>query len=74
MNFQSNHVLAALPCPNCSPSTNLLNFILNMDILRIEGTIIMSETSAAKALDRKDLTGPALRTFFRIAELWSLKE
>ena len=34
----------------------------------------MSETSVAKALDRKDLTGPALRTFFRIAEVWSLKE
>ena len=35
---------------------------------------IISETSAAKTLDRKDLTGPALRTFFRIAEVWSLKE
>ena len=34
----------------------------------------MSEASTAKALDRKDLTGPALRTFFRIAEVWSLKE
>ena len=27
-----------------------------------------------KALDRKDLTGPALRTFFRIAEAWGLRE
>lgn len=25
-------------------------------------------------LDRRDLTGPALRTFFRIAEAWGLKE
>ena len=28
----------------------------------------------AKGLDRKDLTGPALRTFFRIADTWGLKE
>ncbi|GGZ15790.1 antitoxin Xre-like helix-turn-helix domain-containing protein [Novosphingobium colocasiae] len=28
----------------------------------------------AKALARKDLTGPALRTFFRIADAWGLKE
>lgn len=28
----------------------------------------------AKAPSRKDLTGPALRTFFRIADAWSLKE
>ena len=28
----------------------------------------------AKSLDRKDLTGPALRTFFRIADAWGLKE
>lgn len=27
-----------------------------------------------KAFDRRDLTGPALRTFFRIAEAWGLKE
>jgi Protein of unknown function (DUF2384) len=27
-----------------------------------------------KALDRKDLTSPALRTFFGIAEAWGLKE
>ena len=26
----------------------------------------------ATAMDRKGLSGPALRTFFRIAELWSL--
>ena len=25
-------------------------------------------------MDRKDLTGPALRTFFRIAEAWNLQE
>lgn len=34
----------------------------------------MAVTSGAKAADRKDLTGPALRTFFRIADAWSLKE
>ena len=34
----------------------------------------MAKASVDKALDRKDLTGPALRTFFRIAEAWSLKE
>jgi hypothetical protein len=45
-----------------------------MNIWLVEGIAIMSETSTAKALDRKDLTGPALRTFFRIAEVWSLKE
>ena len=28
----------------------------------------------ATAHSRKDLTGPALRTFFRIAEAWGLKE
>ena len=28
----------------------------------------------AKAPSRKDLTGPALRTFFRVADAWSLKE
>lgn len=28
----------------------------------------------AKAPNRKDLTGPALRTFFRIADAWGLKE
>ena len=30
------------------------------------------QASPATALDRKALSGPALRTFFRIAELWSL--
>ena len=34
----------------------------------------MPSTSTAKAMDRKDLTGPALRTFFRIAEAWGLQE
>mgnify|MGYP000967728019 CR=1 FL=1 len=34
----------------------------------------MSAASAATQIDRKDLTGPALRTFFRIAEAWGLKE
>jgi hypothetical protein len=31
-------------------------------------------TKTATAPGRKDLTGPALRTFFRIAEAWGLKE
>lgn len=30
------------------------------------------QTQAAPALDRKRLSGPALRTFFRIAEQWGL--
>lgn len=30
--------------------------------------------TTARALDRKDLTGPALRTFFKISEAWKLKE
>ncbi|MEN3953411.1 MbcA/ParS/Xre antitoxin family protein [Iodidimonas sp. SYSU 1G8] len=34
----------------------------------------MPTTHTGKALDRKALTGPALRTFFRIAEAWGLKE
>lgn len=34
----------------------------------------MAVTVAAKAIDRKDLTCPALRTFFRIAQAWDLKE
>jgi hypothetical protein len=29
---------------------------------------------SAKAPSRRDLTGPALRTFFRIADAWKLKE
>ena len=40
----------------------------------VRGESIVAETSTVKVLDRKDLTGPALRTFFRIAEVWSLKE
>ena len=31
-------------------------------------------TALAKTIDRKDLTGPALRTFFNIAEAWKLNE
>lgn len=34
----------------------------------------MKSASKVGAIDRKDLTGPALRTFFRIAEAWRLKE
>jgi len=34
----------------------------------------MASATAAPARDRKDLTGPALRTFFRIADAWGLKE
>lgn len=34
----------------------------------------MPAASTAKVPDRKDLTGPALRTFFRIADSWCLKE
>lgn len=34
----------------------------------------MATASVAKARDRRDLTGPALRTFFRIADAWGLKE
>ncbi len=30
--------------------------------------------SAAESLDRKGLTGPALRTFFNISKSWGLKE
>lgn len=31
-------------------------------------------TAAAKTIDRRHLTGPALRTFFNIAEAWKLNE
>lgn len=31
-------------------------------------------TAAVKTIDRKDLTGPALRTFFNIADAWKLNE
>jgi len=34
----------------------------------------MSAASTGRQPDRKDLTGPALRTFFRIADAWALKE
>jgi len=34
----------------------------------------MANASHDTAKGRKDLTGPALRTFFRIAEAWGLKE
>lgn len=34
----------------------------------------MATASTATTMGRKDLTGPALRTFFRIAEAWGLKE
>jgi hypothetical protein len=33
-----------------------------------------ADKPTAKGLQRKDLTGPALRTFFRIADAWDLKE
>jgi hypothetical protein len=32
----------------------------------------MAQASPAVGIDRKGLSGPALRTFFRIAELWNL--
>ena len=32
----------------------------------------MASPQPAVAIDRKSLSGPALRTFFRIAELWGL--
>ena len=34
----------------------------------------MATASPARAPNRKALTGPALRTFFRIADAWGLKE
>lgn len=34
----------------------------------------MPIAKAAKQIDRKDLTGPALRTFFRIADARGLKK
>ncbi|PKP96710.1 MAG: DUF2384 domain-containing protein [Alphaproteobacteria bacterium HGW-Alphaproteobacteria-13] len=34
----------------------------------------MAVAAVARTPDRKDLTGPALRTFFRIADAWGLKE
>ena len=34
----------------------------------------MTLNTQARAPNRKDLTGPALRTFFRVADAWRLKE
>ena len=34
----------------------------------------MPNATNAKVMDRRDLTGPALRTFFRIADAWGLQE
>lgn len=34
----------------------------------------MTVAAPTKTLSRKDVTGPALRTFFRIADAWGLKE
>jgi len=34
----------------------------------------MSKAAAAPAKSRKDMTGPALRTFFRVADAWGLSE
>ena len=34
----------------------------------------MATASLAHSPNRRDLTGPALRTFFRIADAWGLKE
>ena len=33
---------------------------------------MVAQARPATAIDRKGLSGPALRTFFRIADLWSL--
>ncbi len=41
---------------------------------RVDMGIQAAAKAPAKGLDRKDLTGPALRTFFRIADAWGLKE
>jgi hypothetical protein len=40
--------------------------------MSIASTVAGGRTIKTKA--RKDLTGPALRTFFRIAQAWGLKE
>ncbi|RXZ66547.1 MbcA/ParS/Xre antitoxin family protein [Pelagerythrobacter rhizovicinus] len=34
----------------------------------------MAKASIVRARDRRNLTGPALRTFFRIADAWGLRE
>jgi hypothetical protein len=44
-----------------------------MNMLNLE-VPTMPSTTTVKATSRKDLTGPALRTFFRIAEAWKLQE
>jgi hypothetical protein len=44
-----------------------------MNILTSE-VLIMPSTTTVKVTSRRDLTGPALRTFFRIAEAWKLQE
>jgi hypothetical protein len=44
-----------------------------VNILTLE-VLIMPSTTSVKATSRTDLTGPALRTFFRIAEAWKLHE
>jgi hypothetical protein len=51
-----------------------LIFAQNMHIFNLIRRWTMPNTSTARAMDRKDLTGPALRTFFRIAETWNLQE
>jgi len=39
-----------------------------------KGGVQMQAATTDRQIDRKDLTGPALRTFFRIADAWGLKE
>ena len=41
---------------------------------RLKGIAKMVGKAAANGSQRKDLTGPALRTFFAISEAWGLKE
>ncbi|GLK46114.1 MbcA/ParS/Xre antitoxin family protein [Novosphingobium resinovorum] len=36
--------------------------------------MVMATIMQSREPNRKDLTGPALRTFFRIADAWGLKE
>jgi hypothetical protein len=52
-----------------------LNFDRFLHILDAERIVMATlAPSTAKAPGRRELTGPALRTFFRIAEAWDLKE
>lgn len=44
-----------------------------MNILALE-VLNMPSMTTVKVTNRRDLTGPALRTFFRIAEAWKLQE